>query len=260
MKATLPARPFSLLVWFALPAAILLSLVLNPPHELDAALARVVWANGAFPFQDEETLLVIHRYAALVPALIAACALKELARPFFPRFLSEPSALERAETGRYGYLLAAMLCCIATVWWLKGTTGVYCPWSTEGFGGSVPLASPTFSLSFRSGKCWPGGFAGTGFCMFALYFAFRDRHPDLARAGLAFALAFGGFCSAVQMIRGAHFLSHNLATLCIDWLVCASVYCTAFARTEVVRQLSPAGLGLALAQTLGLKSAAKKEA
>ena len=257
MKAALPAKPFSLLIWLALPAAALLALALDPPHALDAAIARLFWAQGSFPMQHEASLLLIHRYAALVPGAIAILALARLVQ----LRLSGADPAARAESGRLAYLLLAMLSCVATVWWLKSTTGVYCPWSIEGFGGTRPLSSPSLSLAFQSGKCWPGGFAGTGFCLFSLFFAFRDRHPVLARAGLALALAFGGFCSAVQMIRGAHFLSHNAATLCIDWLICAFAYCALFARAEFARRLVTAGAVLALLlRRLGFSKVAHSKA
>lgn len=236
MKSSPSVRPFSLLVWFVLPAAILFSLVFNAPHELDAAIARLVWANGSFPFQNEETLLAIHRYAAVIPAIGALFTVRHLIGCFAAARRHLP--YDRAEAGRMVYLLAAMLLCVLTVWWLKGTTGVACPWSVSEFGGTAAIGSPAFSLAFQSGKCWPGGFAGTGFCMFALYFAFRDKDPGLARAGFAFALMFGVFCGAVQMIRGAHFFSHNLATLCIDWLVCAAVYTLVFGRSALAARFA----------------------
>lgn len=106
------------------------------------------------------------------------------------------------------------------VWWLKGTTGVACPWSTAPFG-STPSTGPVFSLVFREGGCWPAGHATTGFCFFSLYFALRDEHPKAARRCFLFALLFGVICGAARVMQGAHFVSHVLASGLIVWLACA---------------------------------------
>ena len=118
-----------------------------------------------------------------------------------------------------------MLLCVGVVSLLKHMTGVYCPVSTTFFGGTHPILTP--SLGFRvsvPGNCWPGGFAGTGFSLIPLWFAFRRRRPALARAGLIAAIFFGALCGLFQMMRGYHFPSHNLATFLIDWSLSAWVY------------------------------------
>ena len=41
---------------------------------------------------------------------------------------------------------------------------------------------------------------------------------------LATAITLGITLSVSRMLQGAHFLSHNLWTALIDWLVCATLY------------------------------------
>ncbi len=104
-------------------------------------------------------------------------------------------------------------------------TGVYCPVSTTFFGSTHPILAPHFGFSLSaSGNCWPGGFAGTGFSLIPFWFAFRRRRPTLARAGLFFAILFGTVCGVIQMMRGYHFPSHNVATFLLDWSLSALVY------------------------------------
>ena len=67
-------------------------------------------------------------------------------------------------------------------------------------------------------------FAGTGFSLIPFWFAFRRRRPTLARAGLFFAILFGTVCGVIQMMRGYHFPSHNVATFLLDWSLSALVY------------------------------------
>jgi membrane-associated PAP2 superfamily phosphatase len=108
---------------------------------------------------------------------------------------------------------------------LKDMTGVYCPVSTTFFGGTHPILAPHFGFSLSApGNCWPGGFAGTGFSLIPFWFAFRRRRPPLARAGLFFAILFGTVCGVIQMMRGYHFPSHNVATFLLDWSLSALVY------------------------------------
>lgn len=80
----------------------------------------------------------------------------------------------------------------------------------------APTANP--------GRCWPGGHASAGFSLLALFFVLRDRKPRAARMTLLFALGLGTLFSLGRMLQGAHFLSHNLWTLLIDWVICVLSY------------------------------------
>ena len=57
-----------------------------------------------------------------------------------------------------------------------------------------------------------------------MYFFLRDRRPRAARIALGVALAAGTVFSIGRMMQGAHFLSHNLWTLLLDWTICALCY------------------------------------
>lgn len=70
----------------------------------------------------------------------------------------------------------------------------------------------------------PGGHASSGFSLLALFFLLRDKRPRSARAALLFALGLGAAFSLGRMMQGAHFLSHNLWTLLLDWTICLLCY------------------------------------
>ena len=59
-------------------------------------------------------------------------------------------------------------------------------------------------------------------------------------AGLAyvFALVLGLLCATTRMMQGAHFASHNVATMLIDWLVSAALYVLCFDRRHVIGRLT----------------------
>jgi membrane-associated PAP2 superfamily phosphatase len=109
---------------------------------------------------------------------------------------------------------------------LKQVTQVHCPWELAGFGGQVPYVHlfATRPAGAGPGACFPGAHAGSGFALFALYFAFRDRHARLARFGLLLALLTGCVFAFGQEARGAHFLSHDLWSAFIAWNCCLVLY------------------------------------
>ncbi len=216
-----PSRPFAFGFWLALPLAAMVLLLLVDPAPLD------FWITGHFHvpgsgfvardnywletvLHDRAKTLVIVFVLALGVALAASARLAAL----------------RSWRGPLAYALLAITLSTAVVPPLKVVSAVQCPWDLSDFGGSEtfsPLLAPRPPTE-HPGRCWPGGHAATGFSLIALFFALRDRRPRLARGLLAGALAFGSLLAAGRMMQGAHFLSHNLWTLLLDWSICLLVY------------------------------------
>jgi len=108
---------------------------------------------------------------------------------------------------------------------LKEVSAHACPWDLAMYGGHAqwfPLFSHV-AAGTELGRCWPGGHASGGFAIIAGYFALRTRHPRWARRLLWLGLAMGTLMGGVQMVRGAHFLSHNLWTLWFVWATCFGI-------------------------------------
>ncbi|MFC7299587.1 PAP2 family protein [Herminiimonas aquatilis] len=106
--------------------------------------------------------------------------------------------------------------------YLKSISIHSCPWDLQMYGGQAkwfPLFSG-FLTANSQGHCWPGGHASGGFALIAGYFSFREYRPHLASAFLFSGFLFGSLMSFVQIVRGAHFLSHNLWTLWFIWTIC----------------------------------------
>ncbi len=125
-----------------------------------------------------------------------------------------------------GYLVLAITLSTSIVSPLKIATGMHCPWSLTEFGGTetyTPLLSKRTPTQ-NPGRCWPGGHASAGFSLLAVYFALRDRHRCVARIALGTALTLGTIFSVARTMQGAHFLSHNVWTLLIDWIICLLCY------------------------------------
>lgn len=231
------AVPFRYRRWFLLPLWALVFLTLFAPHALDIAVSHLFFAGDHWPWHRVEWFsLLFHKAAKAVPIAVALVTLGALVRDALRRRKGLP--FDPALRARLLYLFTAMLAAVLLVWRLKGVTGVACPWDVNIFGGDTPVRDPSFSFFRQAGNCWPAGHAGSGFCLFALYFFWRDISPRRAAAAFWFALLFGFFCGWIRLMQGAHFLSHVIATGLIDWLVCAALYVLFFARSTIVKALA----------------------
>lgn len=104
---------------------------------------------------------------------------------------------------------------------LKNTSIHGCPNDLIKYGGNLPFLNLFEKLpaGVKAGHCFPGGHASGGFALMAFYYAFRDGKPKFAWAMLVIGLVFGFAMGWAQMMRGEHFLSHNLWSAWVVWLV-----------------------------------------
>ena len=129
-----------------------------------------------------------------------------------------------------GYVVAAAATGALLVGLLKNTTNVDCPRALEFFGGANPYVHLFADRpdELPRADCFPGGHSSSGFALFALYFALRDRYRRLAVASLVLALCVGVLFAFGQEARGAHFLSHDAWSAAILWFTCLTVYTKAY--------------------------------
>jgi membrane-associated PAP2 superfamily phosphatase len=97
-----------------------------------------------------------------------------------------------------------------------------CPNDLIQYGGNLPYLQlfDALPIGVAMGKCFPGGHASGGFALMAFYFAFRDMRPKFAQSMLMFSLSLGFVMGWAQMMRGEHFLSHNLWSAWVVWAIC----------------------------------------
>lgn len=125
-----------------------------------------------------------------------------------------------------GYFALCMALVPLIVGGLKTITNVDCPWEIDGFGGARPYLA--WYLSRPAGlphaACFPGAHSSSAFALFALYFLWREPQPQRARVALVGVLVLGALFSIAQQSCGAHFLSHDLESALIAWLICLGLY------------------------------------
>jgi membrane-associated PAP2 superfamily phosphatase len=124
------------------------------------------------------------------------------------------------------YFLCAMLASTLLVGALKQLTNVDCPWDLQGFGGTRPIVHLFADRpdDLPRAACFPGAHSSSGFALMCLYFLLRRRSAAAALAGLSAGIAVGSVFAFGQEARGAHFLSHDLCSALLVWLICLAVY------------------------------------
>ena len=141
--------------------------------------------------------------------------------PFFSRF-------KYLVHNPYFLAFVGMAISTTTVSIFKSLSMHGCPSDLSLYGGDLPLFSLFAHLpaGIKAGHCFPGGHASAGFSLMAFYFAFQESKPDFARAMLLLSLVVGFAMGWAQMMRGAHFMSHNLWSAWLVWLVLFVMFTT----------------------------------
>ncbi len=174
-----------------------------------------VSSDGSFPYRENWWLTTIaHNWVKYFILGIVLIYIIQFVGSFFIHTWRDKRWIS-------GYVLLAMLCSSTLVGTLKSMSEHACPWSLAQPGSDgIMWLSHTLSL----GKCFPGGHSSAGFGLLALFFAYHLQAPKKARLYLLAALVLGSGMGWTQMMRGAHFLSHNLWTLWFTWLVNVVLY------------------------------------
>ena len=156
---------------------------------------------------------------ALAAALL--CAFASLRRPSLRRYW-------RACL----YFAVSMGTSAALVGFLKHHSQRPCPFKTDRYGGTTPHLGFFENLppGVEYGTCFPAAHAAGAFALFSLYFIYRDSEPARARRALWFALVIGNLYGCIQIVRGQHFLSHQLWAGVIVWYLCMGIYWFVFRR------------------------------
>lgn len=205
--------PDALLRRWALPALALAWL--GTQWLLDAPLARLAfdWEGGQWALRNHALLEgVLHRGGRAL-SLLAWLALSAAAVVYW----RHPAAKDWTRPA--ARLLLAVLASTLAVAWLKSATHMDCPWDLRGYGGDRPFVALFDPRPPDLGQpaCFPAAHAATGYAWVALYFFFATVRPQWRWAGLGIGLLAGLAFGLAQQLRGAHFLSHDIASLSVCW-------------------------------------------
>lgn len=193
----------------------------------DIAIARAVFFDpaamrwvGADSWWTNEFLHTGGRWfiRGLVACALALCIAGCMDRDL--RKLRRPAA----------YFVLAVVLSTAIVGLLKTLTNVDCPWDLAEFGGRFPFVELFANRpdGLRHGNCFPAAHASSGYALLALYFVFRERNGPLAKLGLGAGVISGLIFGIAQQSRGAHFVSHDVWSAFLVWMISLTVYAFVF--------------------------------
>ena len=123
--------------------------------------------------------------------------------------------------GPLAYLAVSTLLATAVVAWIKSWSNMDCPWDLLRYGGERPYVGllGLRPVGLSRGACFPAGHASAGYAWLGLYFFFRATRPRLRWFGLLAGGTVGLVFGVSQQLRGAHFLSHDVWTAALCWMV-----------------------------------------
>ena len=198
-------------------------------HQLDFVLADIIYDHFQWHYQkDFVTEQLLHRAGRYFVILIYLGLIYKLLSKFI---------MGNDSTGAYhlSVLLLTIALSVIIVAALKRVLDVDCPWDLLRYGGSKHYF-PFFNhpLDYLpSGHCFPASHASVGFSWLALFFYFKVSKKPSASKKTAFmalgsAILLGIVFGGAQQLRGAHFLSHDVASLIICLVTAISVYSLAY--------------------------------
>jgi len=203
-----------LLLWGPLcAAAVAIALLQSAGGDLWLADHLYAWEGGRWALEHAwATETLVHQWGKRldVVAWLALAAVRiYLVRKPAARTWGKP----------LNYLLVATVAGPLLVSWMKGWTLVDCPWDLARYGGAHPYIEllQARPAAYGPGRCFPAGHASAGYGWLALFFGLGAVRPRLGWFGLAIGAMIGLAFGIGQQLRGAHFLSHDIAAATTCW-------------------------------------------
>ena len=187
---------------------------------LDLTIARWFFddARRIFPLTNQWLLKTLLHDAARTMSAVAALALLGLT---LTSWVTPRMKTVREHREALLFTSIATLTAAAIVGALKHFSSHACPWDLAVFGGSAPyhpLLGAAVSGASIDG-CFPAAHPLAGYAWLAVGFALYPITRRGTWQAWALAFALGTLFGAVQILRGAHFLSHVLWSAWIVWAV-----------------------------------------
>ena len=150
----------------------------------------------------------------------------------------------RLEPREAAYLLACLALVPAVIGGLRSQSGIACASQLVHYGGDIPDRLGHFALvglfaDNGLNGCFPSGHASGGFALLAL--GMLQRGAVTRRALWLGAALYGSWMGTYQLLRGAHFLSHVVASALVAQLVVCVV-----ARFMLVEKVAQPGQPLSV--------------
>ena len=211
-------RRFLLRQTAALTAVAIALVVLFGNSDLDRIVAHWFFddVQRTFPLVNHWLLTTVLHDGARAISAVAALTLVGLTAS---AWLAARPARLRSRRHELLFVAVGTLAAAALVGALKHFSTHVCPWDLTDFGGLAtyrPLFTAPTALH-AVGGCLPAAHPLTGYAWLCVGFALYPTARTRALQVWSLALAFGTVCGLVQIMRGAHFLSHVLWSAWLVW-------------------------------------------
>lgn len=216
---------FALMSFLLLISFFILLFVFPVGGTIDMQLIQPwVSQHGGFPYKNDWFLDKLnHTYVKQLLTLVYVVF-------FFLWCASFKVEKLKPQRWQYGYMFWVSMLCTGIVGLLKAHSYHACPWY-------MTHETPTgfiWDFSATAGHCFPGGHASTGFALVTGYFVYRLYQTQRAWFYLVAAMIIGFAMGWAQMMRGAHFLSHNLWTAWVCVTVNLVLYAFTYKRHQAI--------------------------
>lgn len=208
----------------------------------DLALSAWLGGNRGFPLRDPGSWATqAHEAGRVLSGVLLGALLIDAVWPTPPwrrsRASSGPPLASRRWTA--AFTLLALLAVPA----LKRLSATSCPWDLAEFGGVTPWVSHWAwqVVDGGPGHCFPSGHAVAALAFYVPALAWHRHDPGARRLAVFGVTVAGLLFGAVQMMRGAHYLSHVLWSA---WL-CLAIATVALAAMTAIGVDRPLVAGLA---------------
>lgn len=214
-------QPSSLRFWFkhgVPPLILMLLMLLVYPHtHLDTRITDFFYDTQLHRFTLKNDYFLTVWMHVRLKWFVVAVALASLLAALSSYSLSRLQAYRLS----MWWAFAGMVISSSAVSLFKHYSMHGCPWDVTLYGGSLPLLDLFASLpaGAEAGRCFPAGHPSGGFALMAFYFAFMHSKPRFSTLMLWGGLLMGLLMGFVQIMRGAHFLSHVLWSGWLVWMV-----------------------------------------
>jgi len=199
-----PAQPVDLVLWILLGV---MTVLWSRYTQLDWQITRLYYDTtaGGFPLRNNSIWSTAHGLTRNLSTVLWVLLLA-----YTIRQARLQGSTEHVKACLFILLASAVALGINGT--LKTHSVHSCPWNLAAFGGNADyfrLLDPV-PLNAGSGGCLPSGHAAVGFMWWPVVYACARWRPSLTTLAFIGVLAFGSFCGYLQVVRGAHFVSHVL--------------------------------------------------
>lgn len=212
------ARCSDLLLWLLLAA---FTVVWSRYSQLDLQISQHFYdpAIAAFPLRNDPFWSGAHaltrNLGTLLWLLLFAFTLREI---------RQHGSTDRIQAG--SFILLASAVALSVNGFLKTHSVHSCPWNLTVFGGHADYFRLLDALPAHPGNggCLPSGHAAVGFMWWPLVYACARWRPRFTSLAFLIVLAFGAFCGYLQVVRGAHLVSHVLLAASVTGLCTSALF------------------------------------